>query len=181
MPTDIFEHPDAPDVEALGEFIVEPVAPEDVRRFRAKEFTLVEDNLIEREDLDVRMPLQRAGQDERPEIPDDIGTYLYRYTQLFGTPQHPDYLAGQDIRDRTNETFKYVLRVTAPEHDELPEEWLMTIFDWKVGLGAGVADWYEDPADAEVRASRQQALTTLQLAHNIGSEPIQCEYEEVWY
>lgn len=181
MPTDITEHPEAPDLEELGDFVVEPVPLDEIRRRHDEGLALIEDNLVERDDLDVRIPLYRAA-DGREKQQQDIGTYLYRYTQLFGSPQIPEYFAGEDISDRTNETFKYLFRVRNRDDPDgaVPEEWLLTVYDWKVGLGVSVAEWRED-ADADVTAGTDQALTSLRLAHNIGSEPVRCEFEEVWY
>lgn len=180
MPTDIIDHPEAPDLEELGEFVVEPIPLEEIEVNRAEGLALVEDNLIEREDLDIRVPLHRVA--EGRELDQDIGTYLYRYTQLFGSPQVPGYFAGEDISDRSNEVFKYLLHVVAPEegHPELPDEWLITVFDWNVGLGVSVAEWHDDE-DATVSANKAQAIASLRLAHNIGSEPVECEFEDIWY
>lgn len=181
MPTDITEHPEAPDLEELGDFVVEPVPLDEIRRRHDEGLALIEDNLVERDDLDVRIPLYRAA-DGREKQQQDIGTYLYRFIQLFGSPQLPEYFAGEDISDRTNETFKFLLRVLTPEDADgaLPDQWLMTVYDWKVGLGVGVAEWCED-GDPDVTAGSEQAYVSLRLAHNIGSEPVQCEFEGIWY
>lgn len=181
MPTNIYEHPEAPDIEELHNFIVEAVPPETIRERHDDGQTLVEDNLTERDDLDIRIPLRRAS--DGRELEQDIGTYYYRFTQLLGTPNLPVAVAGEDISERTNETFKYLLKVTPEadaDSDDLPEEWLMTVYDWKVGFGVSYAEWTDD-ADASITADEYLALTTLRLAHNIGSEPVQCEYEDIWY
>lgn len=181
MPTNIHEHPEAPDIEELHNFIVEPVPPAEIQDHLDDGRVLVEDNLVERDDLDIRIPLHRAS--DGREMQADIGTFLYRYVQLFGTPNVPGYTAGEDISWRTNETFKYLLKVTpesAADDEDLPDEWLMTLCDWKVGLGVGFAEWADDE-DADVEAGEYTALTTLRLAHNIGSEPVQCEFEDIWY
>lgn len=178
MPTDITEHPEAPDLETLGEFVVEPVRRDEIERRRESGQTLIEENLVERDDLDVHVGLDR--QSSGREHVQDIGNYLYRYTQLFGAPQFPEYLAGEDISWRTNETFKYLLRISAPEGSDLPDDWLVTVFDWKVRLGVAVAEWREEE-DAALDVDRDHALASLKLVHNVGSERVRCEYEDVWY
>lgn len=178
MTTDILDHPDAPDLETLGQVVLEPVPRAEIKRRREDGEHLVEDNLREREDIDYHMTLNRQvrGKDQ----PQDIGTYLYRYVQLFGTPQMPEYQAGEDVSHRTDTTFKYLLAASAPEEPELPDEWLMTIFDWRVDLGVGVAEWREDP-DGALSADTGVALAALKLAHNVGGEPVRCEYEDTWF
>lgn len=178
MPVDLTEHPDAPDPQTLGELTIEPVPYADILRRREHGEALVEDNVRERDDLDVHVSLSRKV--EGRETQQEIGDLLYRYTQLFGSPQMPEYLAGEDISWRTDTTFKYLLRVTGDVDSDLPSQWLMTVFDWRVGLGAAVAEWFEDPPESYM-ADRSLALTSLVLAHNVGSEPIQCEYEGIWY
>jgi hypothetical protein len=178
MPTNIQEHPDAPDLAELGEFVMEPVPRAEIEQRREDGQSLVEDNLSERDNLDVYVGLNRTSRG-REEV-QDIGNFLYRYTQLFGAPQCPEYLAGEDISNRTNETFKFLLRVTAPEETPYPPEWLVPVFDWKVRLGVGVAEWRDDAA-ATLTVDRDLALATIKLIHNAGVEPVRCEYEDIWY
>jgi hypothetical protein len=181
MAIDITDHPDAPDPERLGEFIVEPVPLAEIDRLRDQGETLREDNLLERDDLGVKLPRGKGSDGRELREGNDVGTYLYRYTQLFGSPQVPEYFAGEDISERTNVTFKYLLEVTSPSDvaEEFPEQWLMTVFDWKVDLGVAIAEWHDEPG--ELTADSTLGLTALQLAHNIGSEPVTCEFADVWY
>lgn len=178
MPEDITEHPDAPDLETLSELVIEPVPEEEIRRRRDAGEHLCEENLRERDDLDYHVSLNRQvrGKDHYQ----DIGTFLYRYVQLFGTPTFPEYRAGEDISWRDDSTFKYLFEVRAPENPNLPDEWLMTIFDWRVDLGVAVAEWHDDP-DVSVESDDAVAFASVRLAHNIGGEPVQCEFEDTWY
>jgi hypothetical protein len=180
MTVDSMEHPDAPGIEALAELVVEPVARAEIERRRDAGETLAEDPVRERGDLEevyVNLNRQVRGHDREQ----DVGTYLYRYTQLFGAPQCPEYLAGEDVSWREDETFKYLLAVDAGDldTDDLPAEWLMTVYDWRVSLGVSVAAWREE--GGELTAERPVALASLQLAYNVGSEPVRCEYEDGWY
>lgn len=178
MPTDITDHPDAPDLETLSQLVVEPVPTEEIERRREAGEHLSEDNLREREDLDYHLTLNRQVRGK--DMDQDVGTFLYRYVQLFGTPQLPEFHAGEDISGREDTTFKYLFEVTAPEEPSLPDDWLLTVFDWRVDLGVAVAEWHDDP-DATVDADEDLALTSLRLAHNVGGEPVQCEYEDTWF
>lgn len=188
MPVDIREHPDAPDLERIQDVTVDPVPRGEIERRREEGYVLVEDKLRERADLDIRLELN----DEPGEAyDDDVGTVLYRYCQLFGTPQLPEYQAGEDISDREDEVFKYLLRASVKGEDHgLPNEWLFTVYDWRVELGASIAEWQESEEsgsttpttlDADFEADTDVALTTLQFVHNVGNEPVQCEYEGIWF
>lgn len=181
MAIDIRRHPDAPDLDALNDIIVEPVPRGEIDEHRARGDTLIEDKLREREDLDIRLEL---NDDPGGPVEGNIGTVLYRYTQLFGVPQFPEYHAGEDISNRSDETFKYLLRVQLDSSDELPDEWLVTVYDWRVELGASVAAWRYAPDEDDhekFTADTATALTTLQLVHNIGNEPVECEYKNIWF
>ncbi|WP_224332259.1 hypothetical protein [Haloprofundus halobius] len=176
MPVDIRDHPDAPDLEALGDLTLEPIPAAEIRRRLDDGDELLEDQLREREDLDAYVELNRRA--EGGEY-GDIGTALYRLVQLFGAPQVPGYEAGSDLRERTDETFKYLFRVGA-DADELPDSWLVTVHDWHVDLGVGLAAWEStgvDPAETETTV----ALVSLALVTNVVTEPVQCEYENIWY
>lgn len=178
MPIDIRNHPDAPSLESLQNVVVEPVPRDEIAARRDADEYLLEDNLVDREDLDVRLELSDTPGGE---VSQDVGTVLYRFTQLFGTPQLPEYQAGEDISFREETVFKYLFRAsTEAAGEDLPEEWLVTVFDYRVGLGVGVATWGDDPA-ASFTAERPVAITSLALAHNIANEAVECVYEDVWY
>ncbi|WP_137287134.1 hypothetical protein [Halorussus salinisoli] len=179
MSVDIRKHPDAPDPEALRDVRVEPIPPEEIERKREDGKVLVEDNVRERDDLNViaYLSTESDGSDAV-----SVGVALYRLVQLFGTPQVSDYHAGNDISDRTDETFKYLFRARredATEDDELPEEWLFTIHDSHVRYAASVAEW-RDEAD-EFTADDQVALTTYAFAQQLVVEPVEAVYEDVLY
>jgi hypothetical protein len=172
---EIRKHPDAPDPEELAEVVVEPVPREEIERRRSDGQVLVEDNVREREDLDVTAYLSHKtdGTDSS-----NIGVGLYRLVQLFGTPQFPEYEAGEDISWRTDVTFKYLFRAThRGDHDELPSEWLMTVHDSHVRFAASVAEWRED--DESFTADTKLALTTYALAQQIAADPVECVYEDI--
>ncbi|WP_224447250.1 hypothetical protein [Haloprofundus salilacus] len=176
MPVDIRDHPDAPDLETLGDLTLEPVPDDEIRRRLDEEDELLEDQLRERDDVDAYVELNRRA--EGGEY-GDIGTALYRLVQLFGTPQVPGYEAGGDLRDRTDETFKYLFRVGA-DSEELPESWLVTVHDWHVDLGVGLAAWKSDGTDpAEMGAG--VGLVSLALVTNVVTEPVECEYKDIWF
>lgn len=179
MSIDIRNHPDAPDLERIDDVTIEPIPREVIRDRLEDGQELVEDNLTERDDLDARLEL---SDDPGQEVTANVGTALYRYVQLFGTPQWPGYFAGDDISDREDTTFKYLFRATVEQDDdayELPDEWLFTVHDWHVNVGASYAEWREDGGD--VVAADNVALTTLHVAHNLGNEPVECEYESIWF
>ncbi|WP_244605233.1 hypothetical protein [Halorussus halobius] len=179
MSIDIRKHPDAPDPESLQDVTVEPVPPEEIADRREGGRVLVEDNVRERDDLDVIAYLS-----PEPDGDDavDVGTGLYRLIQLFGTPQLSEYHAGEDISWRTDETFKYLFRARreASEDDDLPEEWLFTVHDSHVRYAASVAEWHEDD-DGTFVADDQVALTTYALAQQMALEPVMAVYEDTPY
>lgn len=177
---DIRQHPEAPDLERIRDVTVDPVPLAEIRERREAGEVLLEDNLRDRDDLDVQLDMSDQPGEE---VTGDVGTALYRYTQLFGSPQWPDLFAGEDISDRDDEVFKFLLRATVDQDDEsyeLPDEWLFTLHDWHVRLGASVATWSEDPDEA-FEADTKVALTTLHIAHNLGNEAVQCEFKDIWY
>ncbi len=174
---DIREHPDAPDLERIQELTVEPIPIEEVRKRRENGETLVRDNLLDRDDLDVRLPLSDDPAEDETE---NVGVALYRLVQLFGTPNLPEYLAGADISWRDDDVFGYLFRVMADqEGEELPDEWLIVVHDYHVRIGASVVEWRDGEGD--LTAETKTALTSLHLAHNLANEPVRCEFEEVWF
>ncbi|WP_117591870.1 hypothetical protein [Haloprofundus halophilus] len=176
MPVDIRDHPAAPDLDALGDLTLEPVPAEEIRRRLDDGDELLEDELRERDDVDAYVELNRRSQGGEY---GDIGTALYRLVQLFGTPQLPGYEAGGDLRERTDETFNYLFRV-GTDAEELPDEWLVTVHDWHVDLGVSLAGWESDGVDpAEMETA--VGLVSLALVTNVVTEPVQCEYEDIWY
>lgn len=177
MPQDVRSHPDAPDMDQLRNLVLEPVPRAEIERRRADGETLLEDVVNEREDLDVYAPMSEApGEPTKG----DVGTGLYRLVQLFGTPQFPEFMAGEDISDREKTTYKYLFRASVEDDvEELPDEWLMTIMDWKVRVGVGVATWASE--DEDFTADSTVALTSMALAQNVTSEAIQCDFKDIWY
>lgn len=179
MSVDIRKHPDAPDPELLQDIFVEPIPPAEIERKRDEGSVLAEDNVRERDDLNVIAYLApETGEEDTV----SVGIGLYRLIQLFGTPQMPEYHAGEDISDRTDETFKYLFRAQredAAEDDELPAEWLFTIHDSHVRYAASVAEWHDE--DEEFTADDQVALTTYALAQQLVVEPVEAVYEDIPY
>lgn len=176
---DVRNHPDAPDFEELQDIVVEPIPPAEIEARRADGEVLVEDNVREREDLNVTAPLSEQPGEE---VDDDAGVVLYRFTQLFGTPQVPEYHAGEDISWRTDETFKYLLRATHQgDPSEIPEEWLLTVHDSHVRLGASVAEWCDTEPESSFTADAKLALTTYALVQKIALQSVQCVYEDILY
>lgn len=177
MPRDIRTHPDAPDLERLRNVVVEPIPQSEIRQRRDDGEVLVEDVVNERDDLNVRAPMSR---DPEEAAEGDVGTALYRLVQLFGTPPFPEYMAGEDISDRHEITYKYLFRAQVEDDvEELPDEWLLVIHDWHVEVGVSIAEWRDE--DGEFTADAETALTSMALAQNITSEPIECDYKDIWY
>lgn len=178
MSVDIRNHPDAPPVEELREFTLVPVAREEIERRRDDGEELRELNLRESRE-DVHVDLEPDPTSRGPA--DDIGTALYRLVQLFGTPQVPGFEAGSDISQRDDTTFKYLFRLTTGEGTtgdrRLPDEWLVTVYDWHTQLGVGLAGWDDDPEAYDDAVG----LVTLALVTNVASEAVECEYEDIWY
>ncbi|WP_276300711.1 hypothetical protein [Halorussus lipolyticus] len=177
MPIDVRSHPDTPDLEKLQNLVLEPVSQDEIRRRRDDGEVLVEDVVNQREDLDVRAPMS----DEPGEpVEGDVGTALYRLTQLFGTPPFPEYMAGEDISDRYETTYKYLFHVQLEDDvADLPDEWLMTIRDWELEVGVGICEWRDE--DDEFTADADVALTTMALAQNVTSQPVECDFKDIWY
>ncbi|QLG26439.1 hypothetical protein HUG10_02295 [Halorarum halophilum] len=179
MPVDIRDHPDAPSIEELREFTLVPVSREEIETRVGAGEELRELNLREeRNDVYVQL---NSDPDE-PGSSLDIGMVLYRLVQLFGTPQVPGFEAGGDVSDRDDTTFKYLFRLIR-EGDiegELPEEWLVTVFDNHVDLGVALAGWSGDGVDPSVYGD-DVALVSLALATNVVTEPVTCAYEDKWY
>ncbi|UPV73587.1 hypothetical protein M0R89_13690 [Halorussus limi] len=177
MPTDVRTHPDAPDLEKLQNLVLEPIPQEEIRRRRENGEVLAEDVVNDREDLDVRAPMSDGPGEP---VEGDVGTALYRLVQLFGTPTFPEYMAGEDISDRRETTYKYLFRVELDDDvEDLPDEWLITVGDWKVEVGVGVCEWRDEKS--EFTADPQVALTSMALAQNVTTEPVQCEFKDIWY
>lgn len=170
---DIRNHPETPDFEELRDVLVEPVPASDIEARREDGKVLVEDNVREREDLNVVAYI--SGDPDAAET-DNIGVPLYRLIQLFGTPQMPELQAGEDISGRRDATFKYLFRVTHKGNaDELPTEWLMTIHDSHVRFAASVARWRDE--GTTFTADSKLALATYTLALQLVLEPVECVYE----
>lgn len=170
----VADHPGAPAVDRLAELLVEPVPRAEIEAPRDDGEVLVEHGVRERDDVDVEVRLDRTAGGRR--VDRDVGTYLYRFVQLFGTPKLPEYAAGEDVGWREDGTFKYLLRVDAGGvGGDLPPEWLMTVYDYRVSLGVPVAEW----CPSEREATEPDAAVSL--ARNAGGEPVACEYEGVRY
>lgn len=177
MSVDIRNHPDAPDPESLEDVVIEPVPRDEIERRRSDGEVLVEDNVRERDDLNVIAYLSPEP-DGSESV--SVGVGLYRLIQLFGSPQMPEYHAGEDISGRTDETFKYLFRARREDgNDELPTEWLFTVHDSHVRFAASVAEWREE--DDEFTADDQVALTTYALAQQLVVEPVEAVYEDILY
>jgi hypothetical protein len=180
MPVDIRDHPECPPVEELQDLTLVPVDPAEIESRLDDGEQLQELNVLEeRDDLLVNLtqdPLEEG-------VNTDIGDALYRLVQLFGTPQMPGFAAGTDIGHREDTTFKYLFRVVS-ENDvsdrELPDEWLVTAFDYKVGLGVGLATWESDELDPEEYANDVN-LVSVALLTNVTTEPVECEFKDKWY
>ncbi len=172
---DIRNHPDAPDFEELQDILIEPVPQSEIETRREDGARLVEDNVRDREDLNV---VAYVSGDTTATDAKNIGVPLYRLIQLFGTPQLPELQAGEDISGRRDATFKYLFRVTHKgDPDELPSEWLMTIHDSHVRFAASVAEWGTENTDFV--ADSKLALTTYMLALQLVLDPVECVYEGV--
>jgi len=180
MQYDIREHPQAPPVEELREFTMVPGSREEILSRREEGATLEEVNLREARD-DVHIELEPDPTDRGSY--DDMGTALYRLVQLFGTPNVPGYDAGDDLSDRDDTTFKYLIRViNESDADErtLPDEWLITVYDYHVELGVGIAAWDDDATDAGEYDDAVE-IVSMALATNIVTEPLQCVYKDKWF
>lgn len=190
---EINEHPDAPEQDELAEYVVEPVPPREIRRQRDGGSTLVEENLLEHDAVDAYVEMTQP--EDRSMT--DVGTVLYRLVQIFGTPQFPEYQAGNDISWRDNDTFKYLLRIRESGEEVVPGEgssavddesgddesdgsWLVTVFDHKVRLGIGLAEWHDDP-DATLDVDPTEAVPLMAVVKNGVSDPVQCEYGDKWF
>lgn len=176
MAFEIREHPDAPPVEQLQDLTLVPTPPAEIEDRLAEGRELQEVNLMDDRD-DVVVHLNTTPMEEETNA--DIGTAMYRLTQLFGTPQLPGYAAGTDVSDRTDTTFKYLFELRTGDAEDLPDSWLVTIFDHHVRLGVGLAGWEgeTDPTTYD----EQVALVSVALAANVTTEPVQCEYKDKWY
>ncbi|KZN22824.1 hypothetical protein A4G99_17095 [Haladaptatus sp. R4] len=172
---DIRNHPDAPDFEELQDILVEPVPRSEIEARRENGALLIEDNVREREDLNV---VAYVSDDSDGTNANDIGVPLFRLIQLFGTPQLPEFQAGEDISGRRDATFKYLFRVTNKgDPVELPSEWLMTIHDSHVRFAASVAEWRDENTDFV--ADPKLALASYALALQLVLDPVECVYEGV--
>lgn len=182
MPIDIREHPDAPDPELFknAEIVVEPVTQEEIEQKRDAGNVLVEDNIRNRNDLNVTAYINPNPDSEEYQ---SVGVGLYRLIQLFGTPQFPEYRAGEDISHRTDEVFKYLFRASIGEDvqpsEDFPDEWLLTIHDSHVRFAASVAEWRDE--ESEFTADDDLALTTYALAQQLVADPVPCIYEDIPY
>ena len=175
MAFEIREHPDAPPLEQLQDLTLVPIPPAEIDDRRAQGQQLREVNLMDDND-DVVVHLNKTPMEEETNA--DIGTALYRLTQLFGTPQLSEFSAGTDVSDRGDTTFKYLFELQTGEAAEnLPDSWLVTVFDHHVRLGVGLASWDGEPSGYD----KQVALVSIALVTNVTTEPVQCEYKDKWY
>jgi len=180
MQYDIREHPQAPPVEELREFTMVPISREEILSRADEGIAFEEVNLREARD-DVNIELEPDPTDRGSF--DDIGTALYRLVQLFGTPNVPGYDAGDDLSSREDTTFKYLLRVineSDPDERTLPDEWLITVYDYHVQLGIGIAAWDDDAVDPGAYDDAVE-IVSMALATNIVTEPLQCVYKDKWF
>jgi hypothetical protein len=180
MPVDIRDHPEAPPVEELQNLTLVPVDPDEIEQRRADGEELQELNVLEERD-DLLVNLTQDPLDEG--VNTDVGDALYRLVQLFGTPQLREYTAGNDVSFRDDTTFKYLFKVVTEgdvEDRQLPEEWLVTAFDYKVGLGVGVVTWDDDDQDPEDYADDVN-IVSVALLTNVTTEPVQCVFKDKWY
>lgn len=187
---EISDHPEAPSRDEMEEYVVEPIPAREIRRQRDAGRTLLEENLLEHEAVDAYVELTQP----KDRGVTDVGTVLYRLVQIFGTPQFPEYQAGNDISWRENDTFKYLFEVrkggplqatpgerTDPDDDSVPDDRrLITVFDHKVRLGIGLAEWHDDP-DATVDVDPAEVVPLMAVVKNGVSEPVQCEYGDTWF
>lgn len=184
MAIDIRDHPDVPPMEELQNLTLVPVDPDEIQsRFDDGE-ELQELNVLEERD-DLLVNLTTDPMDEG--VNTDIGDGLYRFVQLFGTPQVPGFEAGTDVEFREDTTFKYLLRVVVEDTEknadgdrELPEEWLVTAFDHRVGLGIGMATWESDEMDPDDYDDSVAVVSTALLT-NVATEPVECVFKDKWY
>jgi len=177
----IRDHPDAPHRQDPADYVVEPVAPDEVERHRDAGEQLVEEPLIDHPAL---TDYVRVGDPSEPGNT-DIGDLYYRFTQLFGTPNLPEYVAGRDISWRTNDVFKYLLRVykgAQPGSDpaEADAELLVTVYDDDLELGIALAEWH-DSADTEVPVDVADALGALAVVVDGVNGAVDCEADGKWY
>ena len=179
------DHPDGPTEEEMGEYVIDAIDPDKIQKKREDGLTLVEENLLEHEDVDAFINLNDPGKTGMV----DVGTVLYRLIQIFGTPQMPEYQAGNDISWRTDETFKYLLRVRKgvdqeaiaegkDEDLEADGEWLVTVFDHRVRLGVGLAKWDEDP-DATVEVVPEEVIPIMAIIKHGVEDPVECVFKEI--
>lgn len=178
MAYDVLEHPDAPSFEEMTDYVAEPVAPDVIEDRRADGDHLAEVDLLDHPDVNAYVELNDPGSPGMI----DVGTVLYRLVQLFGTPQFEEYVAGSDISWRTDDTFKYLLRIRKGVDEEAPLEeaedsWLVTVYDRQVRLGVGLAEWHDDP-DADVDVVPEEAVSLLAVVAQAVKEPVKCEYED---
>jgi hypothetical protein len=177
----ILDHPDAPHRSDPGEYVVEPVAPDEIERHRDAGEHLVETPLVGHPDM---TDYVRVGDPKDPGNT-DIGDLYYRFTQLFGTPNLPEYVAGRDISWRTNDVFKYLLRVRrgvtpGDDPEEADAEYLLTAYDEDIELRIGLAEWREDP-DAEVEFDPTEVLSALAVVVDGVNGAVACEADDTFY
>lgn len=176
MAFEIRDHPAAPPLEQLQDLTLVPVPPTEIEsRFDAGEQLVEVDLMDDRDDVVVHLEDEPMAGDTK----EDIGTALYRFTQLFGTPQFPGFTAGTDVSDRDDTTFKYLFELQAEDAPDLPDSWLVTVYDRHVRLGVGLAGWEgeTDPTDYD----ESVGIVSIALVTNVATEPVQCEYKGKWY
>ena len=175
------DHPDAPHRSEAASYVVEPVAPQEIAGQREAGLHLVEQPLVGHPALEEYVAV---GDPNEPGNT-DIGDLYYRFTQLFGTPNLPEYVAGRDISWRTDDVFKYLLRVRkGADADSPPEkadaEYLLTAYDDDLRLGLALAAWREDP-DAELAVETAETLSALAVVVDAVNGAVECEADDRWY
>lgn len=128
----------------------------------------------------------------------DTGAGLYRLIQLFGLPNVPGLEAGGGAleRERDRTTWQYLFRVAydpGPEDEDVPETFLLSVYDYKTDISCGLSGWREegggavrepvaDPGEAAaVSMPDPEFLVGLaQLVLNLIEDPVPATYEGLW-
>ncbi len=183
---------DRDDLAFFERFTLEPVAPAEIdeRLDSGKRLST----------LDIP-----ASLDRQMVVESGAGVALYRLIQLFGTPNVPELVAGADQREREMTTWQYLFRVGFDREDEpatrdeidredteVPEEFLLSIYDYKTNVSAGLSAWDSQGIGIREPTTDAAACPTLsvppeefligivQLVLNMTEEPVPATFKELW-
>lgn len=97
----------------------------------------------------------------------DTSIALYRFVQLFGTPnltERAGLTAGTDQRPRETRTWQYLFDASYEPEDGQDRELLVSVYDYKTDVSIGVSAWHDgDDAETACPEPREEPPAWMDL------------------